>query len=146
MRWPDRPIAAVEEVEMSATPGSCRVLVVEDDPLSRNALALLLEHVGCTVCAAESVSDALRLVDGKTHVITDLVLADSTSLALLAAIRRRPTRPRVAVMTALERDTGVFRDAAAFEPDLLLQKPVDAHVLLGWLGIDASPSLRPPAV
>src|SRR5829696_9201183 len=113
--------------------GMCKVLVVEDDPLSRTALAALLEHLGCTCCTARSFAEASQLLDGQTHVITDLVLMKSTGLDLLNLIRRRGLPHHVAVVTALERDHDLVRRVRELEPEVLLRKPVDVEALLGWL-------------
>ena len=113
--------------------GTCRVLVVEDDPLSRSALAALLEHVGCTCCTAGSFDEASALLDGQTHVITDLLLTSSTGAELLKLIRRRGLPHHVAVVTALERDHDLVRRVRELEPEVLLRKPIDIDALLGWL-------------
>ena len=118
---------------MSYGRGTCRVLVVEDDPLSRSALAALLEHVGCTCCTAQSLEEATALLDGQSHVITDLMLTNSTGAELLMLIRRRGLPHHVAVLTALERDHDLVRRVRELEPEVLLRKPVDVDALLGWL-------------
>jgi DNA-binding NarL/FixJ family response regulator len=76
------------------------------------------------------------LLDDQTHVITDLLLKDGTTIELLLAIRKHPHPPRVAVVTASDREAQVVRQAAALEPDVMLQKPVDANALLDWLAAD----------
>ena len=118
---------------MSSDRGTCRVLVVEDDPLSRSALAALLEHAGCTCCTARSFTEASALLDGQTHVITDLMLTNSTGAELLMLIRRRGLPHHVAVVTSLERDHDLVRSVREFEPEVLLRKPIDVEALLGWL-------------
>src|SRR5688572_14994264 len=112
---------------------TCRVLVVEDDPLSRSALAALLEHLGCTCCTAQSFAEASTLLDGQTHVITDLLLRSSTGLDLLRHIRRRRLPHHVAVVTALERDHTLVRSVRELEPEVLLRTPIDVEALLRWL-------------
>jgi CheY-like chemotaxis protein len=118
---------------MSYGRGTCRVLVVEDDPLSRRALAALLEHLGCSCCTARSYAEASALLDGQTHVITDLLLTNSTGADLLKLIRRRGLSHHVAVVTALDRDHDLVRSVRQLEPEVLLRKPIDVEALLGWL-------------
>jgi CheY-like chemotaxis protein len=119
---------------MSFARGTCRVLVVEDDPLSRRALAALLEHLGCSCCTAQSYAEASALLDGQTHVITDLLLTNSTGADLLKLIRRRGLPHHVAVVTSLDRDHDLVRSVRELEPEVLLRKPIDVEALLGWLG------------
>lgn len=109
------------------------MLVVEDDPLSRNALAALLEQVGCTCCTAQSFDEARGMLNGQTHVITDLLLNRSWGVDLLRLIRSRGLPHHVAVVTALERDHALVRSATVLEPEILLRKPIDVDALLGWL-------------
>jgi CheY-like chemotaxis protein len=118
---------------MSNRRGKCRVLVIEAEPLSRSALIALLEHLGCTCCAANSYAHAVDLLNGQTHVVVSVEREDPTGLELLKLIRQRHLPQHVAVMTALERDHDLTRGVATLEPDLLLRKPVDVDALLGWL-------------
>ena len=118
---------------MSNLRGHCRVLVIEADPLSRTALAALLEHLGCACCAAKSFPQAVELLDGQTHVIASIEHDDSTGFELLKLIRDRRLSHHVAVTTALERDDEAVRSVAQLEPELLLRKPLDIDSLLGWL-------------
>ncbi len=116
--------------------GTRRVLVVEDDVLSNRALTALIRHVGYEVVGVSTVDEARELLDDQTHVITDLLLKDGTTIELLLAIRKHPHPPRVAVVTASDREAQVVRQAAALEPDVMLQTPVDANALLDWLAAD----------
>ena len=119
---------------MSNIRGKCRVLVIEGEPLSRSALVALLEHVGCTCCAAKSYTQAVELLNGQTHVVVSVEREDPTGFQLLKLIRQRHLPHHVAVMTALERDHDLARGVATLEPELLLRKPVDVDALLGWVG------------
>jgi len=60
---------------MSRQSISKRVLVIDDDPMSRELLPLLLEGEGFTVDAADSGESALDLI-GRGDSVPDLVLAD----------------------------------------------------------------------
>ena len=119
---------------MSNRRGHCRVLVIESDPLSRGALVALLEHLGCTCCAARSFPQASDVLDGQTHVVASVGHGDPTGLQILKLIRERGLPHHVAMMTALERDHELVRSVSRLEPELLLRKPVDVDALLGWLG------------
>jgi signal transduction histidine kinase/ActR/RegA family two-component response regulator len=53
--------------------GTCRVLLIEDDPLVREAMQWALEDLGCTVRVAVSMAETLDLVD---RLDPHLILAD----------------------------------------------------------------------
>jgi len=118
---------------MSNPRGHCRVLIIEADPLSRGALVSLLEHLGCSCCAARSLPQAIEVLDGQTHVVASVGHSDPTGLEVLKVIRERGLPHHVAMMTALERDHELVRSVSGLEPELLLRKPVDVDALLGWL-------------
>lgn len=67
------------------------LLVVEDDPVTAEALQLALEGEGARVLLADSVTTALAsYADDPPHgVLSDLRLADGDGFALVAEIRRR---------------------------------------------------------
>jgi DNA-binding NtrC family response regulator len=82
-----------------------RVLVVDDEPLIRWSIAETLKAHGDTVLEAENGAAALRAVQISSSpldaVVLDYRLPDTTSLSLLAQIRRiAPTTP-VILMTAI---------------------------------------------
>ncbi len=66
----------------AAVNGECRVLLVEDNPDSANALSLGLESYGYTVTLAGSCADALRKARAAQFdvVVTDLGLPDGSGL------------------------------------------------------------------
>src|SRR5687767_10241594 len=80
--------------------GRCKVMVVEDDPSSRNAMMLLLKHFGFHGLAAGSVSGAMSLLEWEpTVMILDLMLPDGNGSEVLEHIRRTNLPIRVAVAT-----------------------------------------------
>jgi CheY-like chemotaxis protein len=113
--------------------GHCRVLVIEADPLSRDALVALLEQLDCTCRAARSYGQAVEILDDQTHVIASVGRADSMGYEVLKLVRARGLPHHLAVMTALEREDELVRAVNQLEPELLLRKPVDVDALLGWL-------------
>ena len=70
--------------------------MVEDRPVSRQALTELLRFFGYNVLQAEDGKQALELLDKSRVklVITDFVLPDIDGLKLIVLIRER--RPRIA--------------------------------------------------
>src|SRR6202000_3142840 len=70
-----------------------KILIVENDPSSAEAMALLLEKWGCDVAKTVSTSDALERIGAlggaPDAIIADLHLdRDESGLAAVSAIRR----------------------------------------------------------
>jgi CheY-like chemotaxis protein len=128
---PRRPLASTDDpsVEPRQWPRSLsrpRILVIEDDPYAREALALLLDYYGYDVIAASNGSDGLALVtDAKPDlVVTDWRMPGLSGRALCVALRaRRDTMPIVVVTSA---DEVFSRDQPV---NARLRKPVDPPLL-----------------
>ncbi len=65
--------AHVTEDSSASTLGGLSVLVVDDEPLVRESMRLLLQELGCTVCTADGVSSAAH--EAQLHRL-DLLLCD----------------------------------------------------------------------
>jgi len=103
-----------------------RILVIEDDPYAREALALLLDYYGYEVTAASNGADGLALVteSGPDLVVTDWRMPGLSGLALCIALReRRDTMPIVVVTSAEE----VFSHDQPV--NARLRKPIDPPLL-----------------
>jgi DNA-binding response OmpR family regulator len=82
-----------------------RVLVVEDDPDSSDALQLLLEHEGFEVHLASSVSETRRHFESHADapadvVVLDLGLPDYSPILLAEEFRRLEPSPGIIVHSA----------------------------------------------
>lgn len=78
----------------------CKILLVEDHPLNRTALRLMLERAGHKVSAAESGSQGLALLEVEDFdlAILDLQLPDMDGFEVNSAMQaRQPRLPRVAL-------------------------------------------------
>lgn len=96
------------------------LLLIEDDEMTREMLAMLLVADGWSVRAVESGEDALRVDAEVDVVLSDLNLEGIGGEALALELRKRFAKARLLAMTATKgRDT-----IAGFESVLL--KPVDA--------------------
>jgi DNA-binding response OmpR family regulator len=106
-----------------------RVLIVEDDPTTREALARLLARLGATVESAENLRDGLSaLREWKPAVvILDLMLPDGDGSTLLEVVRAE--RLPVKVILASAAHGPLFTAAEAFLPDEIMPKPYDAVTL-----------------
>jgi CheY-like chemotaxis protein len=103
-----------------------RILVIEDDPYAREALALLLDYYGYEVSSASNGNDGLALVTDATPdlVVTDWRMPGLSGLALCLALRqRRHTMPIIVVTSADE----VFTSEQPV--NARLRKPIDPPLL-----------------
>ena len=112
---------------------SPRVLIVEDDEVSRATLAMLLRHLNYAVRTASTVSEAFGQLEQCTHLLLDLGLHDGFGTELAERVRRRGLSIRLAVMTALDPHSSVVEEIRRFEPDLILRKPLQIGRVLEWL-------------
>jgi len=106
------------------------VLVVDDDPFTARRLVRLLGSRGVRqVRHAPTVAQALGLLDPPPDwVILDMNLPDGPGLAVLEAIRKAGLPTRVVVSSATK-GTALVADYAAYQPDLILAKPLDLALL-----------------
>ncbi|HXN56790.1 MAG TPA: hybrid sensor histidine kinase/response regulator [Myxococcales bacterium] len=127
---PAVPVARIEGVH---------VLVVEDDPKSREAVTAMLSLAGARVTAVESAAAALAAIarEQPDVLLSDLAMPGEDGIALLGRIRALPRDAGGAVpaaaMTAAESDD--VRDralAAGFSCSLV--KPLDPEHLISVMG------------
>lgn len=121
-----------DEIAVGAFAGII-VLLVEDDPVTREALELILEHYGARVLSAESMRDALEHYerDAPSILISDIGLQQGDGYMLLRAIRAREHGsriPAIAVSGFPSRETSDRARQAGF--DAFLRKPVRIQSLL----------------
>jgi len=115
-------------------PDDGHVLIVEDERVSRKALALLLRACGYKTVAAESAEEALRLLaldDRPDFALVDVDLPGMSGLEL--AERLEETRPGTftVLITAAEGDR--IRNFVRDHPVAYLRKPLDFDHLLGLM-------------
>jgi len=108
-----------------------KVLIVEDDPMSAEFLKLFLEDENYTVFAANSASEAERILEGFVPdiVLTDMLLGESNG-ADIAKLCRDKGVSRIIAVSGLDqaRLSQMKIDVSLF--DKLLLKPVDFDELL----------------
>jgi CheY-like chemotaxis protein len=112
------------------------VLLVEDDDRSREALELLLVHLGAAVFSAATVAEGLHLLDRSepTVLISDIGLpGGEDGCDLVRRIRRREDGggghlPAIAVSGFPPRETRHRARTAGF--DAYLTKPLDVDALV----------------
>jgi CheY-like chemotaxis protein/nitrogen-specific signal transduction histidine kinase len=113
---------------------SIRVLVVDDDAGSREAVRVLLEQVGAEVATAESAMDARRHLHAEPTdvIVSDIAMSQESGYSLMETLRAEGcTIPAIAVTGYARREDADKAYAAGF--DVHLPKPVDPDVLVNVL-------------
>lgn len=116
---------------MSSRPHRC-LLLVEDDALVRDTVALMLEEEGFEVVVAGDAEEAIRLVrDGLNApvIVTDVDLGAGPSGADLADVLHL-LRPDVRVIFITGRGTPLA-NRARDEREAILPKPFESAALSG---------------
>jgi two-component system response regulator RegA len=102
-----------------------RILIVEDDELSRRAWQAIFSHRGWDVDSAGTVAEGLALLDpAPDFLILDLTLPDGDGEAILRKIRDDNLKTRVTVTTG-DGDTARLRRIRELSPEALFEKPID---------------------
>lgn len=85
-----------------------RVLLVDDHPVVRSGLALLLDHVeGFAVCGEAATAAEARVVANKLQpdiIVLDLFLGGADGLALVAELREAAVGSRILVYSAQDEE------------------------------------------
>ena len=111
-----------------------RILLVEDERISRDALHRLLALSGFEVDSVGTVAAALAWLDRHTCdcVIIDLMLPDGAGTAVLERMRTNGSPVRVAVATGTD-DPALLAEARRLKPDGFFEKPISLSRLTAWL-------------
>jgi PAS domain S-box-containing protein len=124
-----RPLAAEEEPARSLPRGT-RVLIADDDDVSRELLVRRLAHLGVHADAVRTGTEAVDALGRSAYdaVLMDLQMPEVGGVDAARAIRALPGKrgatPIVAVTAGAERDAGADAGMDAF-----LAKPVTARAL-----------------
>jgi DNA-binding response OmpR family regulator len=111
-------------------PSKRRLLLVEDDWRTHNALRKILGKLGWDVQSAMTVSGGLALLDQNPDaMILDLMLPDGDGLVVLQKARAEHPSTRVAVTTGVE-DRVRLDEIRSLQPAALLRKPLELDDLL----------------
>jgi signal transduction histidine kinase len=131
--------AGTRAVEDTTTLRGLSILVIEDDPDSREMLSVLLENVGAVPVAAATVGEGLRLLGDLEIdvVLSDIGMPGRDGFDLIRALRAFPN-PRVQLapalaVTAFSRDEDRERILAAGF-DAHVGKPVEPRELFAAIG------------
>ena len=82
------------------TDSSRRILVIEDDGITTNALTRLIAELGVSVTSARTLADARRHSDEAWDcVLMDVVLADGSACDLIPKLKAAMPAPAIAIVT-----------------------------------------------
>lgn len=113
-------------------PAAAAVLIVEDDPLVRQFVELVLSQAGYNVSSVATGDLGLRALQQSKWdlVLLDIQLPDMTGVALLRLLRRyQRTKATVMMMTA-KGDLATVREAMDAGADGYLVKPFTPDALI----------------
>ncbi|WP_406144714.1 response regulator [Streptomyces sp. NBC_01012] len=127
-----------------------RLAVVDDDPLVRAGLALMLGGAAGIDLVGEAAdgSEVAALVD-RTHpdvVLMDLRMPVTDGLAATEELRRRPGAPEVIVLTTFHADEQVLRAIRAGAAGFVLKDTPPAQIVDAVLRVAAGEPVLSPAV
>jgi len=115
--------------------GSLRVLIVEDEPLIRWAVAETLTEAGHKVLEANDAATTLRLLNTSASidvVLLDFRLPDCDDLSLVERIRQQTPSSAVVMMTAFGTPQ-MTDDAKRLGVYEIIAKPFDVEAVAGLL-------------
>jgi DNA-binding NarL/FixJ family response regulator len=128
-----------------------RVLLVDDDPLVRSGLRLMLAAADDIEIVAEAAdgSEVLRLVDQSAPdlVLMDIRMPAMDGLAATRALRSRPGAPEVIMLTTFTTDGYVLRALQAGAAGFLLKHTPPEQIVTAVRKVAAGePVLSPEAI
>jgi CheY-like chemotaxis protein len=115
---------------MNARSTRCNVLVVDDDPMVRETVTMVLLIDGHSISGAASGPDALSLLQqGKFDVVvTDYFMPAMRGDELAAAIKQRFPSQHIVMLTAYGEQLRTARQPLG-DIDLMIRKPFDINAL-----------------
>ena len=127
-------MSEAQEQEPASRLDGVRVLVVEDEPDTRELIALLLEWSGAHVSAVDSPAAALNELRRTRPdvVISDIVMPGGDGVAFIRALGDVPSAPPTIALTAYGfEDSDQFLRAGF---DIYLSKPVEPDAVVEAVG------------
>jgi DNA-binding response OmpR family regulator len=107
------------------------VLVVDDDPLQRNILKIILSDEGYETYIASSGDEALRIAKTLEPdvILTDLWMRDMDGMELMKKLRSQVNAPEIIVMSAFG-DTFPLMEAVGKGACRYIEKPLEKDNVL----------------
>ena len=136
------PVSAVAVSPDLTAPSHLRVLIVDDEPEVRSALADMLGFAGHTAFQAAGGREALAWLDAGQPVdlvLTDLGMPGMMGSEVARAIRGRWPHLKIGLMTGWDETEGLVADAASMV-DFTLAKPFELKALTRAYVATATPA------
>lgn len=127
-----------------------RVLIVDDDPLVRAGLVMMLGGTDQVEVAGEA-SDGSEVLSAVDHHRPDVVLLDLRmpkvdGLAAMALLRAQPSAPRILVLTTFDTDDQVLRALRGGAAGFLVKDTPPADIVRAIELVAAGESMLSPTV
>ena len=117
---------ADEEDEVQVIPGTVKILLVDDDQMIHDTMALLLGNTEFSLVSAMNVKGAIDIVasDRPDIIITDAMMPGESGFSLIDKLKSRPETSRIPVIlwTGLEDLSGGAKDSSR-KADFTMSKP-----------------------
>lgn len=127
-----------------------RVLVVDDDPLVRGALTMMLDGAAEIVVVAEAADGAQALAAVDKHfpdvVLMDVRMPVMNGIVATERIRRRPRPPEVIVLTTFDTDDHIVRALRAGATGFLLKDTPPDRIAQAVRSASAGEPILSPSV
>ena len=135
MRFPAAPAQRPAPAAAAVRTAPNRLLLVEDDPASRQALKMLLEDEGFTVEACASGEEALAALPAvcPDALVVDFQLPGMDGVALACTARERTGSLPVVIMSGFDRSNPALTVLLRTPRTEHVAKPIDVHVLVETL-------------
>ena len=127
-----------------------KCLVVDDSPIIRRILGVMLSRLGFALIEADTVQKALALCEAALPdlVVVDWNLPDEDGISLVQQLRRLPGGEKMKlIMCTGERSVTHIETALSAGADEYITKPFGIDVLetkLGYLGFDVASAIANP--
>jgi DNA-binding NarL/FixJ family response regulator len=137
----------VDVATVADVTGSVRVIIVDDDPLVRAALAMILGHASGVDVVGEA-ADGAEVLTAVDRYAPDVVLMDIRMprvdcLTATELLRARPHPPEIIVLTTFDADEYVLRALRAGASGFLLKDTPPVEILRAVRVAAGEPILSP---
>lgn len=107
-----------------------KILIVDDEPLIRDALAFKLTKDGYDVDTAEDGEKAIQKIEGEEYqiIISDIMMPFISGFELVKILKERGTDAPVLMLTSLNSETAVLK-AFDLGADDFMTKPFSPNEL-----------------
>jgi DNA-binding response OmpR family regulator len=139
----DRPLVESDEDEVAPQPKvqvsvgqkASRILIVESDPSSLEALREMCAVLGYAVDEVSTVAEGMAYLERSRPrcLLLGMVLADGSGVSILRQVRERFLPIKVAVMFSSAEPRGMLDEVNQLRADGLFLRPLNIPSIASWL-------------